>query len=193
MKSIIAPAPGAAGVPTDAINASNAITTIFAIVTSYPALVAINIAAITCIIAVPFIFIVIPRGNTNDAISALTPNSSTVVLVFKGNVAADDEVENPNNATLPIFFTNLIGLSLAPIAINIAYPNIKNNSNAISVVTTYTSAGFKLSTPYIANVLVIRTNIATGPNLVIIKLKNTVMIEFTSSNKVFNTFTLSPK
>ena len=108
MKSIIAPAPGAAGVPTDAINASNAITTIFAIVTSYPALVAINIAAITYIITVPFIFIVIPRGSTNDAISVLTLNSSTVALVFKGNVAADDEVENPNNATLPIFFTKHI-------------------------------------------------------------------------------------
>ena len=67
-------------------------------------------------------------------------------------------------------------LILAKIAINIAYTNIKNNSNAISVVTTYTSAGFKFSTPYIANVLVIRTNIATGPNLVIIKNKNTVMI-----------------
>ena len=69
-----------------------------------------NIAAITCIIAVPFIFIVIPRGNINDAISSLTPNSSVVVFVFKGNVAAEDEVENPNKATFPIFFTNLIGL-----------------------------------------------------------------------------------
>ena len=38
MKSIIAPAPGAAGVPIDAINASNPITIIFPIVTSYPAL-----------------------------------------------------------------------------------------------------------------------------------------------------------
>ena len=117
----------------------------------------------------------------------------SVVLVFKGNVAADDEVENPNNATLPILFTNLIGLSLAPIAINIEYPKTKNNNNAIIVVNTYTNAGFKLSTPYIANVLVIRTNIDIAPNLVIIKLKNTVIIEFISSNKVFNTVTLSPK
>lgn len=90
-------------------------------------------------------------------------------------------------------FTNLIGLSLAPIAINIEYPKTKNNNNAIIVVNTYTNAGFKLSIPYIANVLVIRTNIDIAPNLVIIKLKNTVIIEFTSSNKVFNTVTLSPK
>ena len=96
VNSIIAPAPGAAGVPTDDIKANRAITTMFPIVTSYPALVAMNIAAITCIIAVPFIFIVIPRGNINDAISSLTPNSSVVVFVFKGNVAAEDEVENPN-------------------------------------------------------------------------------------------------
>lgn len=164
----------------------------FPIVTSYPALVAINIAAITCIIAVPFIFIVIPRGKINDAISSLTPNSSVTVLVFKGNVAAEDEVENPNKATFPIFFINLIGLSLAPTAIKIAYPNTKNTSNVNTVVITYTSAGFKLSTPYIANVLVIKINIAIGPNFVIIKLKNTVIIEFISSNKVFNTFIFSP-
>ena len=82
---------------------------------------------------------------------------------------------------------------LLPIAINIEYPKTKNNNNAIIVVNTYTNAGFKLSTPYIANVLVIRTNIDIAPNLVIIKLKNTVIIEFISSNKVFNTVTLSPK
>ena len=37
-------------------------------VTLYPELAAINIAAITCMIAVPSILIVIPKGNTNDAI-----------------------------------------------------------------------------------------------------------------------------
>ena len=42
VNSIIAPAPGAAGVPIEAIRASNPITIMFPIVTSYPALDAIN-------------------------------------------------------------------------------------------------------------------------------------------------------
>ena len=120
VNSIIAPAPGAAGVPIEAIRASNPITIMFPIVTSYPALDAINIAAIICIIAVPFIFIVIPSGNVNEAISSLTPNSSTVVFVLSGKVAADEDVENPNKATLDIFLTKVIGFSLAASATKIA-------------------------------------------------------------------------
>ena len=84
-----------------AIRASNPITIMFPILTSYPALDAINMAAIICIIAVPFmLYIVIPRGSVNEAISLLTPNSSTVAFVFRGKVAADEDVENPNKATL---------------------------------------------------------------------------------------------
>ena len=55
--------------------------------------------------------IVIPSGNVKDAISSLTPKSSIIVLVFKGNVAADEEVEKPNKATFEIFFTNIIGFN----------------------------------------------------------------------------------
>ena len=43
--------------------------------------------------------------------SSLTPKSSTTVLVFKGSVAADEEVEKPNKATFEIFFTNIIGFN----------------------------------------------------------------------------------
>ena len=43
---------------------------IFASPISYPAVVATKTAAITYIIAVPFIFVVIPRGRTKDAISS---------------------------------------------------------------------------------------------------------------------------
>ena len=56
-------------------------------------------AAITCIIAVPSMLTVIPRGKTNEAIWSCTPNSSTVVFLFNGSVAADEDVENPNKAT----------------------------------------------------------------------------------------------
>ena len=75
-------------------------------------------AAMTCMIAVPFMLIVIPRGKINEATSSFTPNSSVVVFVFNGNVAAEDEVENPNIATFPIFLTNGIGFKRVVIKMN---------------------------------------------------------------------------
>lgn len=53
--------------------------------------------------AVPSIFTVIPNGKTKDAIWSWTPNSSTVVFLFNGSEAADDDVENPNKATFAAF------------------------------------------------------------------------------------------
>ena len=131
-----APAPGAAGVPIEAIKAKTAINEILPNVTSYPALDAMKIAAITCIIAVPFMLIVIPSGKMNEATSSLTPSSSVVVFVFKGNVAAEEEVENPNIATLPIFLTNGIGFKRVAMKTNNAYPKIKKNNNVKTTVTT---------------------------------------------------------
>ena len=69
-----------------------------------------KIAAITCMMAVPFILTVMPNGSTNDAISSLTPNSSVVVLVFNGRVAALDEVEKPTSATFEILPINFLAL-----------------------------------------------------------------------------------
>ena len=152
-----------------------------------------NTAAITCIIAVPFIFVVIPKGSTNDAISSLTPNSSTVVFLFKGSVAALEEVENPNNATLAAFLTKGIGLNPVETAIKSEYPNTKNINKLIVVTTTYTIAGFKWSIPYDANVLVKSTNIAIGPNLFITKDRNLTTISLISWSTFFKYFTLSPK
>ena len=104
--------PGADGVPTDARSASAAITSMFVIVTSYPELAAINIVPTTCIIAVPFILIVIPKGRTNDATSSLIPSYSCVVFKFNDNSAADDAADTAKSATLPIFFINVIGFNL---------------------------------------------------------------------------------
>ena len=84
----------------------------FVIVTSYPELAAINIVPTTCIIAVPFILIVIPKGRTNDATSSLIPSSSCVVFKFNDNAAADDAADTAKSATLPIFFINVIGFNL---------------------------------------------------------------------------------
>ena len=114
MKSIIDDEPGADGVPTEAINAKTAIKIMFWIVRVYPELAAIKIAAITCIIAVPFILIVIPNGSTKEAISLLTPSSSTVVFSFSDKAAEEAAAENPKRATLATFFINIIGFSFVP-------------------------------------------------------------------------------
>lgn len=89
-------------------------------------------------------------------------NYSTTVLVFKGRVAAYEDVENLNNATLVIFLTNVNGLKPVVKYINKAYPKVKNINKDSVAIRTYTRAGLKCSTPYIANVLVIKTNIAIG-------------------------------
>ena len=140
VNNTIAPAPGAAGVPTEAIRARTPMINILASPNSYPAVLATNTAAITCIIAVPFILVVIPSGSTNEAISSFTPSSSTVVFLLSGSVAAEDEVEKPNRATLDAFLTNGIGFNLVDTTINIAYPNTKNKSKVIVVDTTYIKA-----------------------------------------------------
>ena len=67
-------------------------------------------AAMTCIMAVPSILTVIPKGSTKEATSSSTPSSSTVVWRFSGRVAAELEVEKPNIATLAIFLTKVIPL-----------------------------------------------------------------------------------
>ena len=69
-----------------------------------------KIVAMTCMMAVPSMLTVMPSGSTKEAISSRTPSSSVAVLRFRGSVAALDEVEKPNSATLPIFFTKSSGL-----------------------------------------------------------------------------------
>ena len=56
-------------------------------------MLAINIVANPCIIAVPSIFIVAPTGTTKDETSFFTPRSSVTVFKVTGMVAALDEVE----------------------------------------------------------------------------------------------------
>ena len=80
--------------------------------TSYPPTPARNRVAITCMMAVPSMLMVMPRGSTKEATSRSTPMSVILVSVFRGRVAALELVEKPNTTTLKIFFTKVMGLSL---------------------------------------------------------------------------------
>ena len=73
--------------------------------------------AMTCMMAVPFMLMVMPSGRTKEAIFSSTPSSSTVVLTLSGSVAALEEVEKPKTATRVIFLANLKGLRCAKTAI----------------------------------------------------------------------------
>ena len=64
--------------------------------------------------AVPFMFTVMPRGSTKEATDSSTPSSWEVVSMFSGRAAALEEVEKPNSATLEIFLMKGMGSSLAP-------------------------------------------------------------------------------
>ncbi len=105
----MAPAPGAAGVPADAISASSAMMMSCGSDTEYPAQPAMNSVAVTCMIAVPFMLIVMPSGSTNEAMVSSTPKSSVQVFRLSGSAAALEEVEKPNTATLLIFLRKVIG------------------------------------------------------------------------------------
>ena len=60
-------------------------------------------AAMTCMIAVPFMLIVIPSGKINEATSSFTPNSSVVVFVFNGNVINHCSIPNlPDDACVEV-------------------------------------------------------------------------------------------
>ena len=136
VNKITAPAPGAAGVPIEATRAKIPIIKIEPKLTSYPPHTAMKMAAITCIIAVPSMFTVIPSGKTNDDTSSLTPNSSVVVFKLSGSVAAELEVEKPNIATLAIFFTNVTALKPVATFTNKPYPTTSTNNRRIVVMTT---------------------------------------------------------
>ena len=93
---VIVPADGTAAAPIEATIASNTICMYSIIVKSTPAVLAINIVASPCIMAVPSILIVAPTGITKDETSFFTPRSSVTVFSVTGMVAALDEVENAN-------------------------------------------------------------------------------------------------
>ena len=72
---------------------------------------AIKTVATPCIIAVPSILIVAPKGTVNDAIFLFTPILSTTVLSVTGIVAFEDDVENANNIKDLILLKNLKGFT----------------------------------------------------------------------------------
>ena len=73
--------------------------------------------ATTCMMAVPSMLMVMPSGRTKEAMLSSTPKSSVLALMFRGRVAALDEVEKPKTATLAIFLMKVMGFCLAPMAI----------------------------------------------------------------------------
>ena len=72
---------------------------------------ATNTTATPCIIDVPSIFIVAPRGIVNDDIFLETPIFLCNVSIDIGIVAFDVAVENANPITGANFLINLTGLN----------------------------------------------------------------------------------
>ena len=100
-----------AGVPTAVQIERKAAIIRVAGVTSMPAAVPIKVMAHICIAVVPFILIVMPVGRTKEEISSEQPSSSIQVLVFKGNVAAEELQAAAKIPTFATFFMNLTGFN----------------------------------------------------------------------------------
>ena len=65
---------------------------------SIPQYWAANIVATLCMMRVPFLLIVAPKGTVNDETTWETPISSSL-CIFNGIVAFEDNVENAKNIT----------------------------------------------------------------------------------------------
>ncbi len=79
-------------------------------VTSRPAQVAMKAAPTMCMMAVPFMLMVMPTGRTKLVISSLQPNSLTQVSLFRGRAGAEAAAPKAMMATLIIFFMKMKGL-----------------------------------------------------------------------------------
>lgn len=87
-------------------------------VTSRPAQVAMKAAPMMCMMAVPFILMVMPTGSTKSVISSEQPSSFTQVSRFRGRAGAEAAAPKAMMATLIIFFIKMKGLQwvAAPMA-----------------------------------------------------------------------------
>ena len=70
-----------------------------------------KMTAAPCIIAVPSMLIVAPRGIVNEATFGSTPIFFSRVSIFSGMVAFEELVENANSITGSIFRKNCSGFS----------------------------------------------------------------------------------
>ena len=76
---------------------------------SSPYACAMKTVAIPCIIAVPSILTVAPKGTVNEAIELSAPNRSLAALNVTGIVALLDEVLNANSIAGRMFINSLRG------------------------------------------------------------------------------------
>ena len=68
-----------------------------------------NTVATPCMIAVPSILMVAPRGTEKPATLLFTPSRFSTVLSVTGKVAPDDDVEKAKAQTRRIFCRNIAG------------------------------------------------------------------------------------
>src|SRR5690606_25626391 len=113
MASIIKPTPGTPAVPILAKTAVSTTVTISIADKSMPYAWAMNIVATPCIIAVPSMLIVAPRGCTKELTDFGTPSFSCATSIEIGKVAVLLDVLNPTLIAGAKLLKNQIGLFFA--------------------------------------------------------------------------------
>ena len=97
--SMIVPTPGTPAVPIDAVTAVTTVVSSIDGVRSMPKAWAMNTTAAPCMMAVPSMLIVAPRGMVNDVTLLSTPTFFSSVSMLRGIVAFDELVEKANTMT----------------------------------------------------------------------------------------------
>lgn len=169
MLSVIRPTDGTPAVPIDATTAVKITVMNADNPKSIPYAWDANITAHPCIIAVPSMLMVAPRGIVNDEISFETPISDNF-SIFNGIVAFDVDDENAKNMTEKNFLKNTTGFSLVIINISVGYTMNACIPNAIITQTTYFVSGIMASKPNPPNVLAIKQNTPIGAKYIIIEV-----------------------
>ena len=110
MVSMMVPTPGTPAVPIEAAVAVTTTVISWDIVRSMPKAWAAKTTATPCMIAVPFMLMVAPRGMVNDEILGSTPTRLLSVSMLSGMVALEELVENAKTMTGQNFLRKCSGL-----------------------------------------------------------------------------------
>ena len=147
--------------------------------------------ATPCIIAVPSIFIVAPKGIVNEDIFLFTPIFLLKVSIDIGIVAFDVAVENANPITGANFLINFTGFKPVNPFNNNIYTTKHCNPSAINTLTIYFNIGTKASNPIVAKVLDIKQNTPIGATFITI-IVISIIISLNCAKNLATTSTLLP-
>ena len=191
IESVMRPTEGTPAVPIEA-SVAVAITVAYSTGPSgTPNNCAVNTTATPCMIDVPSILMVAPKGMVNEEMRRSTPILRSSVSILRGMVAFEVAVENANAITGKNFFRNMMGLTRASSHSMIMYTTRHCTASASSTPSMYFTMGTNASKPTFANVRESRQNTPIGATYMTIEVIF-IMMSLNCSKKRCTVSTLRP-